>query len=623
VLQVKSDSPPLASPNLKSHPVEDDVVPKFGRGQLENYPFWTQERDPRDYPYPSHNSALHQEFATHSGIHAPRYSAQAIATYYGRRPWLVVGRLLHIVGLFLGFWIMLQWDQLTGATETQVQARAMQLRKILTRLGPTFVKIGQSLSTRPDLVRKDYLDELTLLQDKLPGFPNEVAFARIKSELGRNVDDIYQEMSPHPIAAASLGQVYRARLFSGEEVAVKVQRPNLRPTISRDLYLIRLFAQWFGWLLPLNLGHDLTLVVDEFGGKLFEEIDYINEGHNAERFAGYFRDDPTIKVPKIYWAHTSRHVLTLEWIEGVKLSRTDCMVAADINPDELIRIGVISGLRQLLEFGFFHADPHPGNLFATTDGRMAYIDFGMMDQLEEGTKENLVDAVVHLINQDYANLAKDFVSLGFLTPGTDIRPIIPALEAVLGDIVGFSVQEFNFKTATDRFSEVMFDYPFRLPAKFALIIRSLITQEGVALCLNSDFRIVDVSYPYIAQRLLSGESPQLRQRLLEVLFKDGKFQWQRLENLIQIASADRNFDLMPTATMGLQLLLSPEGRYLWRQLMLALTEDERLHTEEVQRIWALVANEFKPSQIWDVARFALANFAQTSLPQMLPHQPVS
>jgi predicted unusual protein kinase regulating ubiquinone biosynthesis (AarF/ABC1/UbiB family) len=551
------------------------------------------------------------------------YNSKAIAAYYGRRPWLVVARLLHIATSFLWFWLSLQLDKLSGDPDTHLPNRAMQLRQILTRLGPTFIKIGQSLSTRPDLVRKAYLDELTLLQDQLPGYANEIAFARIERELGRPVDEIYQEISANPVAAASLGQVYRARLFSGEEVAVKVQRPRLRPTISRDLYLIRTFAQWFGRWLPLNLGHNLTLVVDEFGCKLFEEIDYINEGKNAERFAQYFQDDPTIKVPKIYWPYCSRHVLTLEWIDGVKLSRTDCVVAADINPDELIRIGVISGLRQLLEFGFFHADPHPGNLFATTDGRMAYIDFGMMDQLEERTKENLVDAVVHLINQDYAHLAQDFVQLGFLTPDTDIRPIIPALEAVLGDIVGFSVQEFNFKTATDRFSEVMFDYPFRLPAKFALIIRSLITQEGVALCLNPEFRIVDVSYPYVAKRLLSGESPQLRARLLEVLFKDGKFQWQRLENLISIASADRGFDLVPTATMGVQLLLSPEGRYLWRQLMLALTEDERLHTEEVQRIWQLVADEFKPAQLWDVARAALSTWAQASLPQLIqPTQPV-
>ena len=159
-----------------------------------------------------------------------------------------------------------------------------------------------------------------------------------------------------------------------------------------------------------------------------------------------------------------------------------------MDTDSLIEVGVRSGLRQLLEHGFFHADPHPGNLFALADGRMAYIDFGMMDQMEETTKETLVDSVVHLLNKDYLQLAKDFVKLGFLTPDTDIMPIVPALESVLGDIVGEKVSDFNFKTITDQFSELMYDYPFRVPAKFALIIRSLVTEEGFGADAESRFQ---------------------------------------------------------------------------------------------------------------------------------------
>jgi predicted unusual protein kinase regulating ubiquinone biosynthesis (AarF/ABC1/UbiB family) len=543
-----------------------------------------------------------------------QYNPEEIAKYYRRRPWRSLWRLLQIVLQVGWFALSLKWDDWTGQTAKNQLHRAMQLRKLLTRLGPTFIKIGQALSTRPDLVRKDFLEELTLLQDQLPPFPNDVAFETIESQLGRTVDEIYAEISPKPVAAASLGQVYKARLFSGEEVAVKVQRPNLLPALSLDLYLIRKLATWFGPWLPLNLGHNLTLIVDEFGTKLFEEIDYLNEGRNAEKFAYNFRDDPTVKVPSIYWRYTNTRVLTLEWINGVKLSRTECIVEAHVLPDDVVRVGVISGLRQLLEFGFFHADPHPGNLFALADGRMAYIDFGMMDQLEETAKETLVDAVVHLINKDYGLLAEDFVRLGFLTPETDIRPIIPALEDVLGDIMGASVRDFNFKTITDRFSSLMYEYPFRLPSKFALIIRSLVTQEGVALCLNPDFKIVDVSYPYVARRLLGGESPQLRRRLIEVLFKDGRFQWQRLENLIAIARSDRGFDLLPTATLGLQYLLSEEGRFLRQQLVLALTEDDRLHTDEVSHLWDLVKDDFNPGHLFDIALGALANFSEQVVP---------
>lgn len=554
-----------------------------------------------------------------------RYDPQAISQYYRNRPWRAIWRAFIIIWLFSRFLLGLKWDEWFNQVEVNRSKRAAQLRRLLTRLGPTYIKIGQALSTRPDLVRKDFLDELTKLQDRLPPFPTPVAFAIVERELDRSIEDIYSEISPEPVAAASLGQVYRARLRSGEEVAVKVQRPHLLPILTLDLYLLRWMARWAAPWLPLNLGHDLTLIVDEFGTKLFEEVDYLNEGRNAEKFAANFQNDLSVKVPTIYWRYSSQHVLTLEWINGFKLTDIPKIRESNLDENQLIEIGVTAGLRQLLEYGFFHADPHPGNLFATPTGQMAYIDFGMMDQLSEDTKETLVDAVVHLINQDYHELAKDFVKLGFLTPETDICPIVPALEMVLGNALGESVRDFNFKTITDQFASLMYEYPFRLPAKFALIIRSLVTQEGLALSLNPDFKIVDVAYPYVARRLLTGESPQLRRRLIEVLFKNGKFQWQRLENLIRIARSDTNFDILPTAQLGLQYLLSNEGQYLRRQLILALVEDDRLHTEEVQRLWNLIKDDVKPSRLIDVALGALTGFSSTGalLPSVTPFMPFS
>ena len=541
------------------------------------------------------------------------YDQQAIAQYYLKRPWLVLVRIIKIIYYLGSFIIQLKLDKWLDKQGLNKQKRAEQLRRTFTILGPTFIKVGQALSTRPDLIRKDFLEEIIKLQDQLPPFDNEVAFSLIEEELGIPVEQAYREISPHPLAAASLGQVYRAVLHTGEEVAVKVQRPNLLPTITLDLYLMHLAAKWVASCFPLNLGHDLTLIVDEFGTKLFEEIDYLHEGKNAEKFAANFLDDPEVKVPAIYWQYSNHRVLTLEWIEGVKLTDIRKIEAAGLDPDKIIRIGVTSGLRQLLEHGFFHADPHPGNLFAMYDGRMAYIDFGMMDQLTEETKETIASSVVQLINCDYEALAKDFVTLGFLTPDTDIKPIIPALEMVLGKAVEQSVGNFNFKTITDEFSELMYQYPFRVPAKFALIIRSLVTQEGLALSLNPNFKIVEVSYPYVSRRLLTEESPQMRRQLMEVLFKDGKFQWQRLENMIAIAQSDDKFDLLPTASLGLQFLISNEGQYLRRQLLLALIEDDRLHTEEVQRLWELVKDDLKPQNIWDVAFKAFTQFSNEAM----------
>ncbi|MFS8860945.1 AarF/ABC1/UbiB kinase family protein [Synechococcus sp. H60.1] len=544
------------------------------------------------------------------------YDPQFIARYYRWRLPQVIGRALAILWPFLWFVLCLRWDQLWGQGDRKVPQRAEQLRKLLTDLGPTFIKVGQALSTRPDLVRKDYLEELTKLQDQLPSFPSQEAFARIESELGRPISEIYAQISSEPVAAASLGQVYKAQLHSGEWVAVKVQRPHLRERLSLDLYLIRWASTWLGPWLPLNLGNTLTAVVDEFGYKLFEEIDYLQEGRNCERFAEYFRGDPDVYVPRIFWAYSTRRVLTLEWIDGIKLTDVERIRAANLEVKQLVRIGVVAGLKQLLEYGFFHADPHPGNLFALPDGRLAYIDFGMMDQLTEEMKEYLVDALVHLVDRDYNALIDDFIHLGFLQPDVNRQELIPALETVLADVLNQEVGNFNFKTATDQFSDLMYRYPFQVPSHFALVIRSLVTQEGVALSLYPQFRIVGVAYPYVAKRLLTDESPRIRQRLLQVLIKEGKFRWNRLENLIQIARSDGGLDWVPTARMGLRYLMSEEARELRRQLVLSLTEDDRLHFEELQRLWHVVSPDLSPAHLWQAALGSLPGDLQHALGEL-------
>ena len=220
------------------------------------------------------------------------------------------------------------------------RALAVWIREKLLDLGPTFIKVGQALSTRPDLIHPDFLDELVKLQDQLPSFDNKVAFSIIEHSLKIKIDKAYKEISPNPVAAASLGQVYRAILYTGEEVAVKVQRANLESILTCDLFLMRWIASKLSKFLPLNLEHDLTLIVDEFGSKLLEEIDYINEGKNAEKFASNFRNDADVKVPKIYWAFSSDRILTLEWIQGYKLTNTEQIKNAGLDPYSLSLIHI-------------------------------------------------------------------------------------------------------------------------------------------------------------------------------------------------------------------------------------------------------------------------------------------
>jgi len=519
------------------------------------------------------------------------------------RPWLLLWRLLVILTQLLGLGLALVVQG--NSNDAQVQQRlAARILRTLTALGPCFIKVGQALSTRPDLVRRDWLDQLTRLQDDLPSFDHAIALATIEAELGAPVNELFALFPDYPVAAASLGQVYKAQLADGRWVAVKVQRPNLPDVLRRDLVLIRLLAVTFAPLLPLNLGFGLGTIIDEFGRTLYEEIDYRREADNAERFATLFAGNPEVTVPRVERHLSAQRVLTTSWINGTKLQQRHELESRQLDPAALIRTGVIAGLRQLLEFGYFHADPHPGNLFALPGktgqmGHLAYVDFGMMDSISESDRLTLTGAVVHLINRDFEALAHDFVALGFLNPKADLAPIVPALEQVLGGALGDNVGSFNFKAITDRFSELMYEYPFRVPARFALIIRAVVSQEGLALRLDPSFRIIRVAYPYVARRLLAGDTAEMREKLLDVLFdRQGRLQIERLENLLAVVENDgSSTDLIPVAGAGLKLLLGPEGSSLRQRLLLTLVRDDRLHTDDLRQLMGLVRRTFSPRRI--------------------------
>lgn len=522
------------------------------------------------------------------------------------RPWQLVGRLVVVLSSLLSLALVLVFQ--ANNPDPKVQERLGQkIFTTLTGLGPCFIKVGQALSTRPDLVRRDWLDQLTQLQDNLPAFPHAIALETIEADLGAPVQQLFEEFPDYPVAAASLGQVYRAKPVGGNWVAVKVQRPNLERQLRRDLVLIRLLGVMAAPLLPLNLGFGLGEIIDEFGRSLFEEIDYRKEADNAERFARMFEGNTAVIVPRVDRSLSGQRVLTTTWINGTKLQQRQELEAQHLDPASLIRTGVISGLQQLLEFGYFHADPHPGNLFALPGrtgalGHVAYVDFGMMDSISNSDRLTLTGAVVHLINRDFEGLAQDFVDLGFLNAKTDLTPIIPALEEVLGGALGENVGSFNFKAITDRFSELMYAYPFRVPARFALIIRAVVSQEGLAMRLDPSFRIINVAYPYVARRLLAGDTAEMREKLMEVLFdRDGRLQLERLENLLQVVENDDGgggaTDLLPVAGAGLKLLVGEEGKSLRQRLLLTLVRDNRLNTDDLRGLMQLLGRTFSPRRV--------------------------
>jgi predicted unusual protein kinase regulating ubiquinone biosynthesis (AarF/ABC1/UbiB family) len=499
-----------------------------------------------------------------------QYDPDVIRSYYRQRPLQVLGRLFNLIFPIAFFTLKVWWDKVTKKIDKNQKKRAIQFREMLTKLGPTYIKIGQALSTRPDLVPPTYLEELTSLQDQLPSFPNEIAFQFIEEELGFSPQDIYAEISPDPIAAASLGQVYKGRLKTGEKVAIKVQRPDLVRRIALDFYLMRALAGWAQNNIK-RIRSNLVAITDELASRIFEEMNYFQEGRNAELFAELYGYIKEIYVPKIYWKYTGRRVLTMEWIEGMKLTNVEAIQAKGIDATHLVEVGVQCSLRQLLEHGFFHADPHPGNLLAMDDGRLAYLDFGMMSQILPHQRYGLIQAVVHLVNRDFEGLATDYVNLDFLTPDTDLTPIIPALSKVFGNALGASVAELNFKSITDQMSEMMYEFPFRVPAYYALIIRSMVTLEGIAIGIDPNFKVLSKAYPYIAKRLLTDPSTELRNSLKDLLFKDNSFRWNRLENLMRNAKDSSDFNFDNILNQGVDYLFSQRGEFIRERLVTEIT----------------------------------------------------
>ena len=501
-----------------------------------------------------------------------KYDPEIISKIYQKNPSRLFKRLWQtLIPIFL-YIISVGWDKLTGQLkkESKARFRAKQLTNLLVELGPAFVKAGQALSTRPDIIPVILLEELSELQDQLPGFDGNKAMELIEEDLNKKINEIFLTIDKDPISAASLGQVHKGVLKNKEIVAVKVQRPGLREQITLDLYIVRNIANW----LKNNIGFirsDLVALIDELGKRVFEEMDYLNEAENAEKFRNLHLHNSKIAVPKIYKETTSRRVLTMEWIDGTKLTNLEGVKNLGIDPDKMIEIGVQCSLEQLLEHGFFHADPHPGNLLALKDGRLCYLDFGMMSEVSRSSRSGLIQAVVHLVNKNFDKLSQDFVKLGFLSKEVNLEPIVPAFQDVFVNAVELGVSKMDFKSVTDDMSGVMYKFPFQLPPYYALIIRSLLTLEGIALSVDPDFKILGAAYPYFAKRLMEDPDPQLRESLKEMLFDNKQFKWDRLEDLLSNAAKQTNLDLEKLLDEVINLLFSPKGGFLRDEIINGLT----------------------------------------------------
>ncbi|MEP0918287.1 AarF/ABC1/UbiB kinase family protein [Leptolyngbya sp. DQ-M1] len=404
-----------------------------------------------------------------------------------------------------------RWSYKGGISDAKKAARrkslAIWIRETLLDLGPTFIKIGQLFSTRADLFASEFVEELSKLQDRVPAFSYEQVVAIIEQDLGKSIEELYRSFDPIPLAAASLGQVHRAQLHSGEEVVVKVQRPALKQLFEIDLQILKGITRYFQNHPEWGKGRDWIGIYEECCKILWEEIDYLNEGRNADTFRRNFRGHEWVHVPRVYWRYASPRVLTLEYMPGIKISHYDALEAAGLDRKLLAQLGARAYLHQLLDDGFFHADPHPGNIAVSPDGALIFYDFGMMGQIKPITRERLLDTFFGVAQKDGDRVVKSLIDLGALAPTDDIGPVRRSVQFMLDHFMDKPFEEQSVNAISDDLYEIAYDQPFRFPATFTFVMRAFSTLEGVGKGLDPEFNFMEVAKPFAMQLMSNGNSP--------------------------------------------------------------------------------------------------------------------
>jgi predicted unusual protein kinase regulating ubiquinone biosynthesis (AarF/ABC1/UbiB family) len=387
---------------------------------------------------------------------------------------------------------MLGWDYLWQRQGKAIrQQRADWLVQALLDLGPTFIKIGQFLSTRVDLLPAEYVDALSALHDSVPQFGAQQAVEIIEAELGRPLQVLYREFETQPIAAASLGQVHRAKLPSGEQVVVKVQRPGLGKLLDLDYRAAGRLIKMSRHLLPRDRYQELMGIYQEFFRVLLSEIDYGREGQNADRFRQNFANQPQIIVPRVYWDYSSAKVLTLSYVPGIKIDQRSTLQTAGLDPKRINQIGICCYLKQLLQDGFFHADPHPGNLAVTLSGELVFYDYGMMAEVPSLSKDQMIQAFFAVMRKDTDQVLQTLKMMGLMDEMADMAPMRRVMQMVLDEFTEKPLDVYAFAKIKEDIYQVFQQQPFRLPAEMTYVLKSLSTLDGIARILDPEYNLTD------------------------------------------------------------------------------------------------------------------------------------
>ncbi len=436
-----------------------------------------------------------------------------------RRRYRNLGRYREIVGILVrnGFLNIVEQLGVAGyapwplrlATERMAPDRLSteaRVRRAIEELGPTFVKMGQIVSTRPDIVPPPLLSELAKLQDAVPSAPWDGIKTRLELELGAPIEEVFSRFDEEPIAAASLGQVHAAVLRSGEDVVVKVQRPGIEDTIDADLEILRDLAILAHERTRWGQVYDFPTIVDDFAYTLWAELDYMREGRNAERFRAYFADDPAVYVPKVFWAYTTRRVLTLERLRGIRIDNLDALDRAGVDRQALAEEAARIVIREVFDLGCFHADPHPGNFFVLENGAIGAMDFGMVGYINPTDQIRLARLFVAAVRRDTGAVVDELIRMEAVGYGVNRGALQRDLDRLIYKYQDIRLGEVRAAELLDDIRPVVFRHRIRLPSEYWLLAKALVMMEGLGAKLAPDFSILVVAQPYVrdlASRLMS------------------------------------------------------------------------------------------------------------------------
>ena len=398
-------------------------------------------------------------------------------------------------------------ETVAGASSRPAVARPAHLRLALEELGTTFIKLGQILSTRADLLPPEYLAELTKLQDSAPPVPFEAIREVLVSELGQPIENVFTEFDTQPLAAASIGQAHAATLPDGTEVVVKIRRPGVVESVNEDLEILKELAATAHRHLGFADRYDLVGLVEEFSQTLRAELDYIREGHSAERFAQNLASDPGIHVPRVFWDATTSRVLTLERIRGIKINDLKGLDKQETDRRQLAQYATNVVLKMVCEDGFFHADPHPGNFFIEENGVIGLIDFGMVGVLDERTQELLADLLISINHQDADRLVDVFLDLGVTRKRIDRALVRRDIERLLSTYWGLPLGELKVTALLNDVFSIMRQHHMHLPTNLALLLKTVIMIEGLGVNLDPEFQLTASLTPYTERLVLRQYSP--------------------------------------------------------------------------------------------------------------------